>query len=85
MYTPQKSQTQSLLTAKTASFISTSIEGSLESKFFRFLLTLLYDNQKRSITNKLSRSEAFETNACSKWTNSSSGVGFVAILDCYNQ
>ena len=37
------------------------------------------------LTNKLSRSKAFETTECSKRMNSNSWVGFGPILDCYNR
>ena len=33
------------------------------------------------LTNKLSKSKAFETIECSIWTNSNSGAGFGPILD----
>ena len=36
-------------------------------------------------TNKLSRSEAFETIECSKRTNRNSGGGFGPISDSYNR
>ena len=42
----QKHLTQSLSTTKGASLNFTSIESSLEFKFWRPLLTLIYDNQK---------------------------------------
>ena len=37
------------------------------------------------LTNKLSRSKAFETIECSERTNRNSGAGFGPILDCYNR
>ena len=37
------------------------------------------------LTDKLSRSKAFETMECSKRTNSNRGAGFGPILDCYDK
>ena len=37
------------------------------------------------LTNKLSRSKAFEIIEFSKWTNSNSRAGFGPILDCYDR
>ena len=37
------------------------------------------------LTNKLSRSKAFEPIECSKWANSNGGPGFARILKDYNR